>query len=63
MPEEEPLDEREGMGDHVCDPSVEMAATGQGFLLNAEGKAGYANSLQQGLQCNGHTSSAGIPEI
>lgn len=28
VPEEEPLDEREGMGNHVCDFSVEVAAPG-----------------------------------
>jgi hypothetical protein len=62
VPEEQPLNVGECLGDHLRDFCVEVAESGHGLWLSTEGEVGNAHSFQQGLQCVGHTSSAGKAE-
>ncbi len=62
MPEEEPLNVGECLGYHLCDFRVEVAEGRHGLRLSTEREVGNTRSFQQGLQCVGHTSSAGKGE-
>lgn len=58
MPEEEALNVREGVCDHVCCFRVEVTAAGQGFLLCTDRQTWDAGRLQQGQHGVGNIQPA-----